>query len=364
MRCILALLLAASFAGAQSFTASITGTVTDPAGAVVPRAHIIATDGQRNVSRSTESDDAGRYILIDLQPGSYTLTVESAGFKKYSHSAFDLQVAQKVSIDAVLEVGAITESVSVTAEPALIEATSSSVGKVVENREIVNLPLNTRNPYQLVFLTPGVSGSVSINYDDMRYSVNGARVRMLDTLVDGVAASHPTVNGAGGVSAFPTVEAIAEFKVMGANPPAEYGRSQGSILNVVYRSGTNGWHGSAVEFLRNSEFDANAFFSNKNRVPLGSFKGNQYGVDISGPIRKDKTFFLFDMAGLRERSVNTTTTTVPTALERTGDFSKTFAANGNLIVIYNPTGLSRTPFPGNVIPTSRLDPVALNVMKY
>ena len=245
---------------------------------MVPRAHIIATDVQRNVSRSTDSDEAGRYILIDLQPGSYTLTVELAGFKKYSHSAFELQVAQKVSIDAVLEVGAMTESVSVTAEPALIEATSSSVGKVVENREIVNLPLNTRNPYQLVFLTPGVSGSVSINYDDMRYSVNGARVRMLDTLVDGVAASHPTVNGAGGVSAFPSVEAIAEFKVMGANPPAEFGRSQGSILNVVYRSGTNGWHGSAIEFLRNSEFDANSFFSNKNKVPLGSFKRNQYGA--------------------------------------------------------------------------------------
>src|SRR3954451_13546867 len=367
MRFILALLLGATFAGAQSFTASITGTVTDPAGAVVPRAHVVATDVQRNVSRSTDSDEAGRYILIDLQPGRYTLTVEITGFKKYSHAGFDLQVAQKALIDAVLEVGAITESVSVTAEPALIEATSSSVGKVVENREIVNLPLNTRNPYQLVFLTPGVSGSVSINYDDMRYSVNGARVRMLDTLVDGVAASHPTVNGAGGVSAFPSVEAISEFKVMGANPPAEYGRSQGSILNVVYRSGTNGWHGSAIEFLRNSEFDANSFFSNKNKVPLGSFKRNQYGLDVSGPVRKDKTFFLFDMAGLRDRSISTTTTTVPTALERAGDFSKTLAANGNMIVIFNPfstTNQVRTPFPGNQIPSSLIDPVALNVMKY
>jgi hypothetical protein len=367
MRLISALLLAATLAGAQSFTASITGTVTDPAGAVVPRAHVTATDTQRNVARTADSDDSGRYVIIDLAPGTYTLQVEAPGFKKHARSVFELQVSQRASLDVVLEVGAITESVSVTAETPLIEATSSSVGKVVENREIVNLPLNTRNPYQLVFLTPGVSGSVSINYDDMRYSVNGARVRMLDTLVDGVAASHPTVNGAGGVSAFPSVEAISEFKVMGANPSAEYGRSQGSILNVAYRSGTNSWHGSAVEFLRNSEFDANSFFSNKNKVALGSFKRNQFGVDISGPIRKDKTFFLFDWAGLRERSQSTMTGTVPTAVERTGDFSKTLAANGNMIVIYNPfgtAGLQRTPFAGNVIPTSRIDPVAANIMKY
>jgi hypothetical protein len=367
MRLILSLLLAATFAGAQSFTASITGTVTDPAGAVVPRAHIIATDVQRNVSRSTDSDDSGRYVIIDLAPGSYTLSVESPGFKKHSRSAFELQLAQKASIDVVLEVGAVTDSVNVTAETPLIEGTSSAVGKVVENREIVNLPLNTRNPYQLVFLTPGVSGSVSINYDDMRYSVNGARVRMLDTLVDGVAASHPTVNGAGGVSAFPTVEAISEFKVMGANPPAEYGRSQGSILNVAYRSGTNTFHGSAVEFLRNSEFDANSFFSNKNNTPLGSFKRNQFGVDLSGPIRRDKTFFLFDWAGLRERSQNSTTTTVPTALERTGDFSQTRAASGKMIVIYDPVStanLQRVAFTDNKVPTSRIDPVAAAAMKY
>ena len=215
-----------------------------------------------------------------------------------------------------------------------------------------------------MFLTPGVSGTVSINYDDMRYSVNGARVRMLDTLVDGVAASHPTVNGAGGVSAFLSVEAISEFKVMGANPPAEFGRSQGSILNVVYRSGTNGWHGSAMEFLRNSEFDANSFFSNKNKVPLGSFKRNQYGLDVSGPVRKDKTFFLFDMAGLRERSVSTTTQTVPTALERTGDFSKTLAANGNMIVIYNPTGLSPLALSRERDSHLAARPGRANVMKY
>ncbi len=356
---------------AQSYTASIRGVVTDPTQASIAGAQVVATETQRNIQQTAVADAAGRYVLTNLPPGRYLLTVEARGFKKYVGEALEVQVSQDITINVALQVGEVTESVTVTAEAALLEASTSSVGKVVENREIVNLPLNTRNPYALVFLTPGVSGTVGINYDDMRYSVNGARVRMLDTMVDGVAASHPTVNGAGGVSVFPSVESIAEFKVMGANPPAEFGRSQGSILNVVYRSGGNAWHGSAIEFLRNSEFDANSFFSNKNNVPLTSFKRNQFGGDISGPIRRDKTFFLFDYAGLRERSASSTTQTVPTNLQRSGDFSKTFAANGQLVNIFNPfstrqsgSAYVRDPFPGNQIPAQMLDPVATNVMKY
>ncbi|MFB3825135.1 MAG: TonB-dependent receptor domain-containing protein [Bryobacteraceae bacterium] len=355
----------------QTYTASIRGVVTDPTQAAIGAAEVVATDVDRNIRQTATTDGAGRYVLTNLPPGRYTLTVEARGFRKYSREVFEVQVNQDITINVGLQVGEITDSITVTGEAPLLESTSSSVGKVVENREIVNLPLNTRNPYALVFLTPGVSGSVSINYDDMRYSVNGARVRMLDTMVDGVAASHPTVNGAGGVSVFPSVESIAEFKVMGANPPAEFGRSQGSILNVVYRSGANDLHFSAIEFLRNSEFDANNFFSNRNGVPLTSFRRNQFGGDISGPIRKDKTFFLFDYAGLRERNASTTTFTVPTPLERAGDFTNTLAANGQRILIYNPfttrqsgSGYVRDPFPGNVIPVQMHDPVAVNIMKY
>jgi len=373
LRTFFAFLLAAAGTAvfAQSYTASIRGVVTDPTQASIAGAQVVATETQRNIQQTAVADAAGRYVLTNLPPGRYALTVEARGFKKYVGEALDVQVSQDITINVALQVGEVTESVTVTAEAALLEASTSSVGKVVENREIVNLPLNTRNPYALVFLTPGVSGTVSINYDDMRYSVNGARVRMLDTMVDGVAASHPTVNGAGGVSVFPSVESIAEFKVMGANPPAEFGRSQGSILNVVYRSGGNAWHWSAIEFLRNSELDANSFFSNKNNVPLTSFKRNQFGGDISGPIRRDKTFFLVDYAGLRERSASSTTQTVPTSLQRGGDFSKTFAANGQLVNIFNPfstkqsgSGYVRDPFPSNQIPAQMLDPVASNVMKY
>src|SRR5258706_10930808 len=367
----LALFSASASLLAQTYTAAIRGVVTDATQGVVPEAKVVANNTSRNIQQSATTDSSGRYVLANLPPGDYTLTVEARGFKKYVRTGFGVQVNQDLSIDVVMQVGELSESISVAGEAPLLESGTSSVGKVVENREIVNLPLNTRNPYQLVFLTPGVSGSVSINYDDMRYSVNGGRVRMLDTLVDGVAASHPTVNGAGGVSVFPSMESIAEFKVMGANPTAEFGRSQGSILNVVYRSGSNAWHLSAIEFLRNSALDANSFFSNKNNVPLASFKRNQFGVDISGPIKRDKTFFLFDYAGLRERSASSTTLTVPTDLERAGDFSRTLAANGQLVRIFNPfstrasgSAFVRDQFENNKIPANLLDPVAVNAMKY
>ena len=363
--------LIAAVVMAQTYTASVRGMVTDPTQSAIPGAQIVATEIQRNIRLTATADALGRYLLPSLPPGRYVLTVEARGFKKYTQEALEIQVTQDVTMNVSLQVGEVTESVTVSGEAPLLESSTSSVGKVVENREIVNLPLNTRNPYALVFLTPGVSGTVGINYDDMRYSVNGARVRMLDTLVDGVAASHPTVNGAGGISVFPSVESIAEFKVMGANPSAEFGRSQGSILNVVYRSGANAFHLSVIEFLRNSEFDANSFFSNRNRVPLTSFKRNQFGADVSGPLRKDKTFFLFDLAGLRERSEATTTTTVPTDLERAGDFTRTFAANGQMINMFNPfstrasgSGFVRDLFPANRIPAAMFDPVAVNTVKY
>ncbi len=368
---------------AQSYTASIRGMVTDPSQAGVPGAKVVATDTQRNLEHATTTDSVGRYLLTALSPGTYTLTVEAAGFKKYSRSAFELLVDQQTQIDVTLAVGQITESIVVTGEAPVLESTTSSIGKVVDNRRILNLPLNTRNVFSLIFLTPGVAGSVGYNYGDMRYSVNGARVRMLDTLIDGVTAAHPTVNGGGGISVFPSVDAIEEYKVMGANYPAEFGRSQGSIVNVVFKSGANLFHGSAYEFLRNSVLDANNFFENRLGRPLASFKRSQFGGVLSGPIKRDKTFFMGDFEGLRSRGFSRTTFTVPTELERRGDFSRTFAANGQLIRIFDPFTTRQNPefdptrpvsatnsrfirdqFPNNVIQATRFDPVALNVMKF
>ncbi len=260
----------------------------------------------------------------------------------------------------------------VSADVARLETENATLAKIVDNRSIVNLPLNTRNVYSLVFLTPGVTGTVGNSYGEMRYSVNGARARTMDTMVDGVSAAHPTVNGFNGISVFPSVDAVEEFKLLGADYPAEFGRSLGSVLNVVFKSGTNAWHGTAYEFLRNSKVDANNFFDNRRGQPLLSYKRSQFGGVFNGPIIKNKTFFMVSFEALRERRADSTFASVPTSLKRGGDFSATRTTAGQAITIYDPLttranpagGFIRDPFAANRIPTARFDPVAINVMKY
>jgi len=326
---LVALLAASSWT--QSFTGTILGTVRDTTGASVPGAQITVINAGTNSRSVVRTDGTGEYGAQLLPPGDYKIEATAAGFKKFVQQGITLQIQQQARVDIILTVGEVTESILVSADAALLETTSSTVGKVVDNRSIVNLPLNTRNVYSLIFLTPGVAGSVGNNYGDMRYGVNGARARTMDTLVDGVSASHSTVTGFSGISVFPSVDAIEEFKVMGANYPAEYGRSMGSVLNVVFKAGSNKLHGSAYEFLRNSQLDANNFFDNRRGAALNSFRRSQFGGMVSGPIKKDKTFFMGSYESLRERRAASTLFTLPTALERVGDFSRTLAANGNLI---------------------------------
>jgi hypothetical protein len=195
----------------------------------------------------------------------------------------------------------------------------------------------------------------------------------METMVDGATGGFPTVNGFFGIGVFPSVDAISEFKMMNSNYSAEFGRSLGNVLNLIYKSGTNAYHGSAYEFLRNSALDANDFFSNSRGVPLGSFKRSQFGGVFNGPIRKNKTFFLFSLEDLRQRAFQSVTTTVPTLLQRQGDFSQTFASNGRLIQIFNPfttrpnpsgSGYIRDAFVNNMIPPALIDPAARNLVKY
>jgi len=358
---------------AQSFTGSIVGTVKNPDGAVIAGAEIIITQQETNRVTQIQTNNEGYYVSPPLPVGTYRVEAKMTGFRRVVRSGIVIQIQQTLVVDFALELGAISEQVEVTAEAPVLETTSSSLGKVVDNRRILDLPLNTRNVYSLIYLTPGVSGSIGNNYNSMGYSVNGARATMMDTVIDGVTASFPTVNGFTGISVFPSVDAIQEFKVMGATYPAEFGRSLGSVLNVVYKSGTNQFHGSAYEFLRNSVFDANNFFDNRRGQDLGSFKRSQFGGHATGPIIKDKTFFMGSYEGLRARSFATTLRTVPTALQRAGDFSQTRNQAGALIRIFNPfttranpsgSGFIRDQFTDNKIPQNLMDPVALNIMNY
>ncbi len=366
-------LLAAAAAFAQSFTGSISGLVTDSSGAVIPGAQVTVISTDTNIRSTATTDASGNYTLPLLPRGNYRVEVSAGGFRRFVREGIVLQVQQTARVDVQMTVGELVESVVVTADATRLETESATLAKVVDNRSIVNLPLNTRNVYNLVFLTPGVTGTVGNSYGEMRYSVNGARARTMDTMIDGVSAAHPTVNGFNGISVFPSVDAIEEFKLLGADYPAEFGRSLGSVLNVVFKSGTNRLHGSAYEFLRNSSLDANNWFDNRRGQPLLSFKRSQFGGVLNGPIRKDKTFFMVAFEALRERRADSTTTSVPTPLERTGDFSQTRTATGQPIIIYNPfttrpnpsgSGFIRDPFAGNKIPESMFDPVAVNVAKY
>ena len=273
----------------------------------------------------------------------------------------------------MLTVGAVTESVEVVADAPLLEPTTSAVGKVVDNRRIQDLPLNTRNVYALVTLTPGIAGRFGQQFDDaVQWSVYGTRNATMDILVDGATATHPSTNGFTGITVFPSVDAIQEFKVMGANVPAEYGRTTGTVLNVVYKSGSNAFHGSVYDFLRNSVFDSNNFFANQRGEDLASFKRNQFGGTLAGPVRKDKTFFMVSYEGLRERSLTSRLYTLPTLLERGGDFSQTMDSKGAQVKIYDPFSTRpdgsgafiRDAFPGNFIPVNRQDVVGRNAVKY
>lgn len=360
-------------AAAQTATGTITGSITDSSGAVISSAKVQITNEGTNARVEATTNIEGSYTAPLLPPGAYRVNVAAAGFKSFEQAGIQLQVQQQARVNIVLQVGAMTESVTIRGDAALVEATTSSIGKVVDNKRILELPLNTRNVYSLVNLTPGVTGGIGNAHNQVSYSVNGARGGTFDVLVDGSSAAFPTVNGFAGLSVFPSVDAVAEFKMQAQNFSAEFGRSITSVLNVVYKSGNNTFHGSAYEFMRNSVLDANNYFANSRGVPLASFKRNQFGGMGSGPVIRNRTFFMAAYEGLRERSFAERLNTVPTDRERTGDFSQTRAGATQIINIYDPattranpagTGSIRDLFPGNVIPAARFDAVARNVIPY
>jgi hypothetical protein len=372
-RSVLLVLCFAVSAAGQSATGLIIGTVTDASGAVIPGAEITITHMQTARSVVVPTNDRGEYVSTPLGVGSYRVEAAMPSFKRAVRSGITLEVQQTAVVNMILQVGEVAESVEVVADASLLEVTTSAVGKVVDNRRILELPLNTRNVYSLVLLTPGITGSIGERFDGMNWSVYGTRRRTMDILIDGATATSPTVTGYTAVSVFPSVDAIQEFKVMGANVPAEYGRSSGTVLNVVYKSGSNSFHGSAYNFIRNSVFDANTFFANTRGEDLSSFQRNQFGGTISGPIRRSKTFFMGSYEGLRSRRFASTTISVPTILERQGDFSQTLAGANRPIAIYDPfttranpsgAGFVRDAFAGNRIPANRINPVALNAIKF
>ena len=361
----------------QFVSASLRGTVQDATGATVAAATVEATNSATGVSVRTQSDASGRFTFASLAPGGpYKVSVKAAGFKAEDRSGINLAVNQVVDITIPLQIGEASQKVEVNADASQLETDTAAMGQVIDNRSVDNLPLNQRNVYSLMFLVPGVTGSVTYQYNSLNFSVNGGRPGTTNVLVDGIPASPPLIVPIGGFAVFPSVDAVQEFKVETNAYSAEFGRSGSGIVNVILKSGTNQFHGSAYDFVRNSALDANTYFANQNGTPLPSFKRNQFGGSLNGPVwipklynGKDKTFFLFSYEGLRQGTQSEVTTTVPTALQRTGDFSQTFNSAGQQVVIYDPTtttalgsGYVRQPFNGNKITT--IDPVAAKILQY
>ncbi len=357
---------------AQTTGGSLTGSVRDSSGATVAGAVVTATEVGTNHQTSATSNDKGEYELINLKPGNYTLHVEAQGFKVYDQTGIHLDLTQHATQAIVLQVGQVQQQVVVNADVSSLDTTSSANSTVVNNESLRNLPLNTRESYSLIELVPGYSGSIGNDYNAVAYSIDGGDNEYGDILVDGTPAGFPTVNGFQGVGIFPSVDAIGEFRLLAQDYQAEYGRTLDGILNVVYKNGTNQFHGDAFEFIRNNALDANDFFADQNNTPLPAFHRNQFGGTLGGPVDHDKTFFFVSTELLFQNAFQSLNTTVPTLLERQGDFSQTYNTNGQLISVYNPFttrktstgGYTRDAFANNIIPSNLFSNVAQNALKY
>jgi Carboxypeptidase regulatory-like domain/TonB dependent receptor len=316
------LLLICTSAFSQQITGNLRGTVSDPSGAVVQNATVTARQIETGLVRTTATDRGGNYLLLELPVGHYRLEVSATGFQKYLQDGISLDVNETAAVSVHLMVGSEKEQVQVEADAEMIQPTVTSLGQVVHEQEILDLPLDGRNFSQLgllqpgvVPLTPGLAEAGGSLREGQAYAVNGQRPESNNFLIDGAN----NFNGVdGGFVLKPPVDTIAEFRILTHNSNAEFGNSLGSTTNIVTKSGSNTIHGAVWEFLRNDAFDATRFPANT----VEPLKQNQFGGSVGGPVRKDKTFFFGYYEGFRNREGETAGSTVPSLKQRSGDFSE------------------------------------------
>ncbi len=367
-----------STALAQVEQATITGTVTDRTGSVIPNAKVTVTNIKTQAVRETKTTGDGHYTVPYLPVGQYDVTVETGGFKKAQVKDVILAVGLTATVDLSLEPGAVTDAIDVTSGSVQLERQSGSLGNVVGNQQFRELPLLNRNPFGLVTLAPGVIAAGNTGTGPI---INGGRSNTSEVLLDGAELRNSSTMD---LNYTPPLEAIEEFKVITNSMAAEFGSSGGGYLTAVSKSGTNKLHGSFYEFLRNDKLNANSFTNNRNGVARSIVRHNEYGGTVGGPVYipglydgRDKTFFFVTLEQTKDRAPQTIINTVPTALERMGDFSQTFANNERtqLIRIFDPAttrasggGFTRDQFSCagrlNVICPNRLDPIALKILSF
>jgi hypothetical protein len=339
---------------------ALIGQVTDQAGAAVPSATVTATAVGTNLSRVVVTSSDGTYSFPRLASGPYRVHVELSGFRPLTREGIQIATGETVRLDLQLQVGGLAEAITVTGDASLLRSETSALGQVVDNRKVVDLPLNGRSFVTLAGLAPGVALPPGSSLP----RINGGRPRTNEYLFDGISVLQPEP---GQVAFFPNVDAIQEFKIESNSPPAEFGRFNGGVVNLTTKAGTHAFRGSVFEFIRNESLNARNFFASSNPVKP-KFRRTQIGGVLGGPIWESRIFFFVDYQGQRQTIGRTVISTVPTVLQRQGVFSEPIA--GRMPVIYDPVtttptptgGFSRSPFPGNTIPSGRIDPVARTLL--
>lgn len=367
----------------QTFYGSIVGTVTDPSGAPMPGVSVTLTNTGTGEHRSMTTLDSGDYQFVNLVPGAYKIEIENSGFKRYTRDGINVEVDRAVRVDVPMQVGNLNQQIEVTAATPLLQTENASQGQVIQGRSVQELPLNGRNVLNLVALAPGVvpqgNSMASLTGQNVfsagNYQIGGGTANQSATLFDGVTVN---TNYGNAVVLVPSQDVVSEFRVQTNNNTAEYGAFTGGVINIASKSGTNEFHGSAYEFLRNRVLNATDFFTNSTGQQKPAFTQNQFGASIGGPVKKDKTFFFAGYEGYRQRYGRLYLVTVPTLSNLQGNFSDVRNSSGAIVPIYDPltqcgqynnpacssSTVQRAPFPGNVIPANRINPIASKLLAY
>jgi hypothetical protein len=343
----------------QRITGSIEGRISDASEAVLPGVEITVTSDATGQVRTGLTNETGRYNFPLLPSGTYTVQTAFPGFRTEIRSGVQVQVDRNARIDFELQVGQVTETIEVTADAPLIETDTSALGQVIDTQRVTELPLNGRDFLQLAVLTPGVQPVVEgSNLEGQQGSMhaNGAREEFNNFLLDGVD-NNDIANAQ--LIIVPGIDSVQEFKVQTSSFSAEFGRAAGGLINVSTKSGTNAYHGSAFEFVRNDIFDARNYFNPKG-TPKRPFRRNQYGGTIGGPIIRDTAFFFFSFDATSIRQAQSGTGKVPETAFRSGDFSSLVDSDGKPLSLMDPT--TGHPFPGNIIPASRFSQIGQNMV--
>ena len=339
----------------QTYTATLTGTVVDPGGAAVPKVKVVAVNQATKLENIAETSDAGVYRIPFLPIGTYVVTAELAGFKKVVSSAIQLEVNQTARVDLTLELGAVTDEVTVSGMSPVLQTENPTVGTVISGNTTVGLPLNGRNFQQLTLLIPGTitpnPGGFTgpgLQGGQGRPFVNGNREQGNAFLLDGISVDETIDNRIGYK---PNIDALAEFKIETSNSSAEFGNVTGATVNATLKSGSNDLHGNGFEFFRDDALDANSWANNRNNAAKNNLRQNIYGGTLGGPIVRNRMFFFGDFQGVRQKTGGSALRTVAPAEWRAGDLSSISTP-----IIDPVTGVQ---FPGNQIPADRIvNPVA------